>query len=212
MPTSQEQELLELVRLQRQGAVPAVASQLPDLDPMMLLSLAARREVEAAGGIRQAPLQPQEIRITPGQYSAGIEIQGQDLETMTNQAMEASASLEALFMERAIRETGAQLSGPVASDFDFEFSAGDDITLTDSASTPYRAPSSGEVVSRRGNRGFEVLPRSRAEIYQEAQRVVETQTRQQVARQVVESTTRPEPQAPTKSRYEVLMGPSVFDE
>lgn len=152
MPNQREQELLALLQAERlrngSSAPTPELAPLPELDPAMLLSASAQREVEAAQGFRRfletsveppTPARNEEVNL----YSSDWEISAQDLSVDASRSMEANDDLESLFMadaqrerlatsnvpdldnlfmERALRETGGVMpESVVASDFGIAF-------------------------------------------------------------------------------------------
>lgn len=146
MPTSLEAELLALIAQGSEPPSPQVksAKDLPDLDPLMFLSEAAKREMgHSLVKVSSAPT----LDLGEVELGTSWDIQESDLEGAT-----PVADLEGMFMRRALQETngGDFPEPPRVSGRPYE---------------AYRTPPEARVVSVRDTRGFSVVkpPPSRSQ-------------------------------------------------
>ncbi len=228
-PNETERALMALLQQERErnGSQQAAAEPvLPDLDPSMFLSAAAQREVEAVRGIPDISLplmtetlhaNRQELQIRPVATTEEIDLMSsnwnlsdEDFEPPRFAAQEVAPDLANLFMDRALRETGAspadlRRSERLGNDLDFSFTEmSGDIDIDYSRRPSAGGGSGGVEVARRGpNGGF--TPISRQEAVARDRTSSASQPRPQPAAQPTA------PSAPVRSRYERLLGPSIID-
>lgn len=211
MPNPQEDALREMLQqeMQRNGSTAVrTVPTLPDLDPAMFLSPSAQKEFYAASSPAAS------VEVQP--YHADWVISESEMDAATASA-DPDQTLASIFMERAVRETGASIEeaiSRISSSDDFSFEPVEASTTPNERvrfqvgresppqvpfySSPPRSSDGVEVARVRNGRFEHNIP-----INPRMVSVTETPR--------VASVTRSEPvEAPVRSRYDVLRGPSIL--
>jgi len=219
--TAVEQDLLSLLQKeQSRNQTPTTAAvpqgPLPDLDPSMLLSPSAQRELSAARGHTFLP--PTTSSAAPEvEMTTGWDLQMGDLDPAPVQATTTDDSLGSIFMAQALREIGpdaafqADLTSRMSSEIDFDTSGmeqhaapNERVRFQVGRENPRQIPFQARQIASDG----EVVRRLTGGRFEPVQRPVVAPERPVRSPEPVRAS-QPEPNA--QSRIDRLLGPSVVD-